>query len=304
MKTRAAIAFEKAKPLEIVELDLDGPKDGEVLVEIKATGICHTDEFTLSGADPEGLFPTILGHEGAGIVVKWASGVTSLKQGDHIIPLYTPECRECEYCLNPKTNLCQKIRGTQGKGLMPDGTSRFSYKGKIGAPLHGVFHLLQFHGDARNRPGESPRGRTFRQDLLHRVWRDDGCGGGHQHSKGGSRLNGHCVRSRRHRSQCNSGSEASRRQHDRRRRPQSGARSLGQALRHDALRQSLQGQRRPRRPSRRTYRRRSRLHLRMHRQRQGDAGGPRGLPTRAGASRSSSALRAQARKSRRVHSSS
>ncbi len=131
MKTRAAVAFEKAKPLEIVEVDLDGPKEGEVLVEIKATGICHTDEFTLSGADPEGLFPTVLGHEGAGIVVDIGSGVKSLKKGDHIIPLYTPECRECEYCLNPKTNLCQKIRITQGKGLMPDGTSRFSYKGKM-----------------------------------------------------------------------------------------------------------------------------------------------------------------------------
>jgi S-(hydroxymethyl)glutathione dehydrogenase / alcohol dehydrogenase len=131
MKTRAAIALEKAKPLEIVELDLEGPKQGEVLVEIKATGICHTDEFTLSGADPEGLFPTILGHEGAGVVVEAGKGVTSVKAGDHVIPLYTPECRECEYCLNPKTNLCQKIRATQGKGLMPDGTSRFSYKGKM-----------------------------------------------------------------------------------------------------------------------------------------------------------------------------
>src|SRR5215207_4079508 len=131
MKTRAAVAFEKARPLEIVELDLEGPKPGEVLVEIKATGICHTDEFTISGADPEGLFPAIMGHEGAGIVRELGEGVTSLKPGDHVIPLYTPECRECDYCLNPKTNLCQKIRITQGKGLMPDGTSRFSYKGQM-----------------------------------------------------------------------------------------------------------------------------------------------------------------------------
>ncbi|HEY2891623.1 MAG TPA: S-(hydroxymethyl)glutathione dehydrogenase/class III alcohol dehydrogenase [Dongiaceae bacterium] len=130
MKSRAAVAFEAKKPLEIVEVDLEGPKEGEVLVEVKATGVCHTDEFTLSGADPEGLFPTILGHEGAGVVVDVGPGVKSLKKGDHVIPLYTPECRECEYCLNPKTNLCQKIRGTQGQGLMPDGTSRFSYKGK------------------------------------------------------------------------------------------------------------------------------------------------------------------------------
>src|SRR6185503_5381649 len=131
MKTRAAVAFEKAKPLEIVEVDLEGPREGEVLVEIKATGICHTDEFTISGADPEGLFPAIMGHEGAGVVVEVGKGVTSLAKGDHVIPLYTPECRECEYCLNPKTNLCQKIRATQGKGLMPDGTSRFSYKGRM-----------------------------------------------------------------------------------------------------------------------------------------------------------------------------
>ncbi len=130
MKTRAAVAFQKGKPLEIVDVDLEGPKAGEVLIEMKASGICHTDEFTLSGADPEGLFPVILGHEGAGIVVEVGPGVRSLKVGDHVIPLYTPECRECDYCLNPKTNLCQSIRTTQGAGLMPDGTSRFSYKGQ------------------------------------------------------------------------------------------------------------------------------------------------------------------------------
>ena len=130
MKTRAAVAFEAGKPLEVVEVDLDGPQAGEVLVEMKATGICHTDEFTRSGSDPEGAFPAILGHEGAGIVVEVGAGVTSLEVGDHVIPLYTPECRECEYCLNPKTNLCQKVRATQGQGVMPDGTSRFSYKGQ------------------------------------------------------------------------------------------------------------------------------------------------------------------------------
>jgi len=130
MKTKAAVAFESKKPLEVVEIDLEGPREGEVLVEIKATGVCHTDEFTLSGADPEGIFPTILGHEGAGIVVEIGPNVRSVKEGDHVIPLYTPECRECDFCLNPKTNLCQAIRSTQGRGLMPDGTSRFSYKGK------------------------------------------------------------------------------------------------------------------------------------------------------------------------------
>ena len=126
METRAAVAYESGKPLVIESVQLDGPQAGEVLVEIKATGICHTDEFTRSGADPEGLFPAILGHEGAGVVVEVGPGVSSLKKGDHVIPLYTPECRQCEYCTSGKTNLCQAIRETQGQGFMPDGTSRFS----------------------------------------------------------------------------------------------------------------------------------------------------------------------------------
>ena len=130
MDTRAAVAFEAGKPLEVTTVQLEGPRAGEVLVEIKATGICHTDAYTLSGKDPEGLFPAILGHEGAGIVVDIGPGVTSVKRGDHVIPLYTPECRECEYCLSRKTNLCQKIRTTQGAGVMPDGTSRFSARGQ------------------------------------------------------------------------------------------------------------------------------------------------------------------------------
>jgi S-(hydroxymethyl)glutathione dehydrogenase / alcohol dehydrogenase len=130
MDVKAAVAFEKGKTLAIETVQLEGPQEGEVLVELKATGVCHTDEFTLSGADPEGQFPVILGHEGAGIVVETGKGVTSLKVGDHVIPLYTPECRQCEYCLNPKTNLCQAIRSTQGRGVMPNGTSRFSYRGK------------------------------------------------------------------------------------------------------------------------------------------------------------------------------
>jgi len=130
MDVRAAVAHEAGKPLSIETVSLDGPRAGEVLVEIKATGICHTDDFTLSGSDPEGLFPAILGHEGAGVVVDVGPGVTSVRKGDHVIPLYTPECRQCDYCLNPKTNLCQAIRATQGQGLMPDGTSRFSLGGQ------------------------------------------------------------------------------------------------------------------------------------------------------------------------------
>lgn len=130
MKSRAAVAFEAGKDLEIVEVDVEGPQAGEVLIEIKATGVCHTDAFTLSGDDPEGAFPAILGHEGAGIVREVGAGVTSLSPGDHVIPLYTAECRECDFCLHPKTNLCQSVRATQGKGVMPNGSSRFSYKGQ------------------------------------------------------------------------------------------------------------------------------------------------------------------------------
>src|SRR5690349_21748886 len=126
MKTRAAVAYQAGQPLVVEEVDLDGPKEGEVLVELRATGVCHTDEFTRSGKDPEGLFPAIFGHEGAGVIVDVGPGVKSLQKGDHVIPLYTPECRQCSYCTSGKTNLCQAIRTTQGKGVMPDGTSRFS----------------------------------------------------------------------------------------------------------------------------------------------------------------------------------
>ncbi|MDM5147200.1 S-(hydroxymethyl)glutathione dehydrogenase/class III alcohol dehydrogenase [Candidatus Persebacteraceae bacterium Df01] len=136
MQTQAAIATAAGQPLTVETVNLDGPRAGEVLVEIKATGICHTDEFTLSGADPEGLFPAILGHEGAGVVVETGEGVTSLRSGDHVIPLYTPECRQCEYCTSGKTNLCQAIRTTQGRGVMPDGSSRFSLGGD------SLFHYM------------------------------------------------------------------------------------------------------------------------------------------------------------------
>ena len=130
MKSRAAVAFAKGEPLQIVEIDVAPPQAGEVMVKITHTAVCHTDAYTLSGDDPEGVFPAVLGHEGGGIVVQVGEGVTSVAVGDHVIPLYTPECRMCKFCLSGKTNLCQKIRATQGKGLMPDGTTRFSYEGK------------------------------------------------------------------------------------------------------------------------------------------------------------------------------
>jgi S-(hydroxymethyl)glutathione dehydrogenase/alcohol dehydrogenase len=140
MQSRAALALAAGQPLVVDTVEVDGPRAGEVLVEIRATGVCHTDEFTLSGKDPEGLFPCILGHEGAGVVVDVGAGVTSLKKGDHVIPLYTPECRQCEYCLSGKTNLCQAIRETQGRGVMPDGTSRFRLGGKKGS--RNVLHYM------------------------------------------------------------------------------------------------------------------------------------------------------------------
>jgi S-(hydroxymethyl)glutathione dehydrogenase/alcohol dehydrogenase len=157
MKVRAAIAFEAGKPLTIDTVELDGPKAGEVLIEVKATGICHTDAFTLSGADPEGLFPAILGHEGAGVVVEIGPGVKSLKPDDHVIPLYTPECRECKSCTSHKTNLCTSIRATQGKGVMPDGTSRFSQGGKaihhyMGCSTFANFTVLPEVAVAKIRP--------------------------------------------------------------------------------------------------------------------------------------------------------
>ncbi len=157
MKVRAAVAYEAKKPLVVEEVDLEGPKAGEVLVQLKATGICHTDEFTLSGADPEGLFPAIFGHEGAGIVVDVGPGVTSLAKGDHVIPLYTPECRACKSCLSRKTNLCTAIRATQGKGVMPDGTSRFSVGGQkvhhyMGCSTFSSFTVLPEIALAKIRP--------------------------------------------------------------------------------------------------------------------------------------------------------
>jgi S-(hydroxymethyl)glutathione dehydrogenase / alcohol dehydrogenase len=157
MKSRAAVAYQSGKPLVIETVDIQGPRAGEVLIEIMATGVCHTDAFTLSGDDPEGAFPAILGHEGAGIVREIGAGVKSVAVGDHVIPLYTPECRECDYCLHPKTNLCQSIRSTQGRGLMPDGTSRFSLNGTpilhyMGTSTFSNFTVLPEIAVAKIRP--------------------------------------------------------------------------------------------------------------------------------------------------------
>ena len=238
MDVKAAVAFEKGKSLAIETVQLEGPHDGEVLVEMKATGICHTDEFTLSGADPKGMFPVILGHEGAGVVVEVGKGVTSLKPGDHVIPLYTPECRQCEYCLNPKTNLCQAIRSTQGRGVMPDGTSRFSYRGKpllhyMGCSTFANYSVLPEIALAKIRK-DAP------MDKVCYI----GCGvttgdrRRHQHGEGGARLARRCVRPGRHRPQRHPGRADGGRLTDRRRGPQSGPPRDGAKIRHDAFRQS------------------------------------------------------------------
>ena len=185
IQSRAAVAWEAGKPLTIETVRLDGPKPGEVLVEIMATGVCHTDAYTLSGLDSEGKFPAILGHEGAGIVREIGAGVTSVAVGDHVIPLYTPECRQCKTCLSHRSNLCTAIRATQGQGVMPDGTSRFHCddsrrrrdaereQRRHRLPLHGLLDLLEFHGSAGDRGRESAQGRALRQDLLHRLRRYD-----------------------------------------------------------------------------------------------------------------------------------
>ena len=217
MKTKAAVAVAAGKPLEIADVDLDGPRDGEVLIEIKATGICHTDEFTLSGADPEGLFPAILGHEGAGVVVDVGRGVTSVGKGDHVIPLYTPECRQCPSCLSRKTNLCTAIRATQGQGVMPDGTSRFSRGGDkifhyMGCSTFSNFTVLPEIAVAKVDPA-----RAVRQDLLHRLRRDDGRRRRPQYGEGRGGSDRDRLRPRRHRAQRHPGPEARRRRHDHRR---------------------------------------------------------------------------------------
>ncbi len=310
MKTRAAVAVDAGKPLEVTEVDLDGPREGEVLVEIKATGICHTDEFTLSGADPEGLFPAILGHEGAGIVVDVGPGVTTVKKGDHVIPLYTPECRQCPSCLSRKTNLCTAIRATQGQGLMPDGTSRFSIGGEkifhyMGCSTFSNYTVLPEIARRQGQPG-----RAVRQDLLHRLRRDDGDRRGHQHRQGRAGRDRDRLRPRRHRPQRHPGPAPRRRRHDHRRRPQRRQEAVGRAVRHDAFRQSEGGRRRPRALSRqpdearRRPDRRRGLHLRLHRQRHGHAPGAGSRPIAAGASRSSSASPGRGRRSRPGRSSS
>ena len=222
MKTRAAVAVAAGQPLEITEVELEGPREGEVLVEIRATGVCHTDEFTLSGADPEGAFPAILGHEGAGVVVDVGPGVSSVRRGDHVIPLYTPECRQCEYCLHPKTNLCQAIRETQGRGVMPDGTSRFSSGGEpilhyMGTSTFSNYTVLPEIAVAKIRE-DAP----FDKVCYIGCGVTTGLGRGNDDGQGGAGFALRGVRSRRHRAERRPGSSRGRCTADRGCRYQSG----------------------------------------------------------------------------------
>ena len=283
VKTKAAVCYEAGKNLEIETVDLEGPKFGEVLVEIKASGVCHTDEFTRSGGDPEGLFPVIFGHEGAGVVVDVGPGIISLKKGDHVIPLYTPECRACKSCLSGKTNLCTAIRATQGQGVMPDGTSRFSLKGKkihhyMGCSTFSNYTVLPEIALAKIRAR-----RAVRQGLLHRLRRHHRHRRGDQHRQGRAGRQCRGVRPGRHRAQRAAGRAHGRRQHDRGRRPQPGARGARPQVRHDPFRQSREARGQGSGgASGRADRRRRRLQLRMRRQHQADAPGAGMLPSRLG----------------------
>ena len=259
MKTRAAVAFQAKKPLEIVELDLDGPKAGEVLVEIKATGICHTDAYTLDGFDSEGIFPSILGHEGAGIVREVGAGVTSVQAG-----------RPCDPALHAGMPAVQKLPEPEDQSLHRDprdpGQGRDARRhlavqlsGQADLPLHGLLDLFQLHRAAGNRGGEDPRGRAVRQELLHRLRRDDGRRRGGQYRQGDAGRQRGGVRARRHRSQRHPGRQDGRRGQDHRRRRQRFQGRLGPPFRHDPFRQPDQGRRRHRPASGRTDRRRRRL---------------------------------------------
>ncbi len=205
MKSRAAIAWEAGKPLEVDMVDLEGPKTGEVLIRNVATGVCHTDAFTLSGEDPEGIFPSILGHEGGAVVEEIGKGVSSVKVGDHVIPLYVPECGECQFCKSGKTNLCQSIRLTQGKGLMPDGTSRFFVRRKNLVSLHGNFDIFRIQCFAANFGRQNQYGSSLGKSVFARL-RDyyrNWCG--FKYRKSGSWSDGGSVWVGRCWAWCNSG---------------------------------------------------------------------------------------------------
>jgi S-(hydroxymethyl)glutathione dehydrogenase/alcohol dehydrogenase len=256
MKTRAAVAWKAGQPLEVTTVDLAGPKTGEVLVEIKATGVCHTDEFTRSGGDPEGLFPVIFGHEGAGVVVDVGPGVTTLKKGDHVIPLYTPECRQCKSCTSHKTNLCTAIRATQGQGVMPDGTSRFSIGGEkvhhyMGCSTFSNYTVLPEIALAKVRE-DAP----FEKICYIGCGVTTGIGAVINTAEGRAGCQRRGVRARRHRPQRDPGRAHGGRQQDHRRRHQPEAQGDGREVRHDALREPEGSAGRSRALSRVAHRRR------------------------------------------------
>ena len=235
MKTRAAVAFAPKQPLEIVEVDLEGPKPGEVLVEIMATGICHTDAYTLDGLDSEGIFPSILGHEGAGVVREVGPGVTSVKPGDHVIPLYTPECRQCKSCLQRQDQPLHRDPRDAGQGRDARRHQPLQLQGRDHLPLHGLLDLLELHRAAGDRGREDPRRRAVQDQLLHRLRGHHRRRRGGQDGQGRARRQRRRVRPRRHRAQRHPGREAGRREPDRRRRHQPRPRGMGPQVRNDRL---------------------------------------------------------------------
>ncbi len=304
MKTRAAIAVAPNAPLEIREVDLEGPKAGEVLVEIMATGICHTDAYTLEGKDSEGIFPSILGHEGAGIVREIGPGVTAVAVGDHVIPLYIAECRTCPSCLSRKTNLCTAVRATQGKGVMPDGTSRFSLDGETIAHYMGCSTFSNFTVMPEIALAKVREDAPFDKICYIGCGVTTGIGAAIWTAGRRARLDRRGVRARRHRPQRHPGRAHGRRGPDRRRRRQPGQAGDGRALRNDRLHQPGRGRPGQGRPGggRRDQGRR-RLHVRLHRQYQRHAPGAGERAIAAGGRASSSESPRRATKSRPARSS-
>ena len=285
MDVRAAVAHKAGAPLTIETVQLEGPRAGEVLVEIKATGICHTDEFTLSGADPEGLFPAILGHEGAGVVVDVGPGVTTREEGRSRHPALHARVPAVRVLPEPQDQSVPGDPRDAGPGPDAGRHQPLLDRRQEAPPLHGHVDLRELHGAAGDRGREDPRGRAVRQGLLHRLRRHDRHRRGDQHGEGGAGRQRRRVRPRRHRPQRGAGRAHGRRQHDRRRRPQPGAQGPRREVRDDAFRQPEGGRGRPRALPRRPHQGRRRLQLRMHRQREDDAAGARVLPQGLGRQR-------------------
>ena len=296
MKVKAAICWEPQKPLALDEIDLEGPRAGECLVRLAASGVCHTDAYTMSGRDPSGLFPTVLGHEGAGVVEEIGPGVSSLKVGDHVIPLYIPECRQCKFCLSGKTNLCSAILATQGQGLMPDGTSRLSYQGTMLRHYMGTSTFAEYTVVPEIALAKIRADAPLDKVCLLGCGITTGIGAVLNTAKVHPGATVAIYRARRHRRLGGAGRGDGRRGAHHRHRQEPGEVRVGAPARGDRVHQPRRGGE-PRRGGGRDDRRRRRLRLRMHRQRRGHEPGADELPQGLGAVRSSSASPAPARRS-------